>query len=96
MSFILGEIGEARDGTAAFLGAATIACKCAYDEYDKTQDCSSLVKALQIALCAIESVIRHGVPEEMSKYIEECEQNDKAFYYPQMYVWKTSTDTMKE
>ena len=95
MSFILGEIGEARDGTAAFLGAATIACKAAYDEYDKTQDRSSLVKTLQIALCAIDSVIRHGVPEEMSKYIDECEQNDKIFYCPRGYVWKTNPDTMK-
>lgn len=96
MSFILGEIGDAIDGTAAFLGAATVACKSAYDKYDKTQDRSSLVEDLQIALCALESIIKYGVPEEMSKYIEECEQNDRAFYYPKMYVWKTSAETMKE
>ena len=96
MSFILGEIGDAVDGTAAFLGAATVACKSAYDKYTKTQDRSSLVETLQIVLCAIESIIRNNVPEEMSKYIEECEQNDKVFYYPRMYVCKTNKDTMKE
>lgn len=85
MSFILGEIGDACDGTAAFLGAATIACKSAYDGYSNTQDRHSLIKNLQIVLCSINSIMTNTDSEEVLKYIKECEQHDNVFYFPAAY-----------